>query len=71
MRGCFSMKCFILVKNHLSSLNICSRRPAMYKGDELASIDDKYIEKPLGGTINFAWFKFNLNPSGKSFKSIG
>jgi len=60
-----------LMNNNCSSINVCSRRPSMYKADEFTSVDEEYIEKPMGGTVDFAWFKFNLNPETRTFKSLG
>lgn len=60
-----------LMNNNCSSINVCSRRPSMYKADEFTSVDEEYIEKPMGGTVDFAWFKFNLQPETRTFKSLG
>lgn len=47
-----------LMNTHLAGLYVCSRRPSMYAADEDLDILAPYIEKPMGGTIDFAWFKF-------------
>ncbi|MEW2924876.1 hypothetical protein [Pseudomonas juntendi] len=59
-----------LMNEHLAGLYVCSRRPAMYAADENLDLDSPYIEKTMGGTIDFAWFKFQHRPDSKTVISL-
>ncbi|MQT92891.1 TRM11 family methyltransferase [Pseudomonas helleri] len=59
-----------VMNEHLEGLYVCSRRPSMYAADENLDLDSPYIEKPMGGTIDFAWFKFKHKPTTKTVISL-